>query len=961
MAMIRAVKANGGTVAKTMGDGIMALFGAPVADEEHALQACRAALRILTDKPDQFSVRIGINSGDVVVVEVGNELELDAIGDAVNLAARLEKQAEPNTALAGKATMQAARRWITFGEAGTYSAKGFGEAMTAYPVAGVRATEAVTTRHDREGFIGRRRELDVLEAALSEATEGRGQLVSIIGEGGIGKSSLVHELTLRARGRGFGLLRAHASRAARDAVDGAISQLVRQALRLDETSEDRLRSSIGRWLRACGPEAPDVAEAVAWLIGLDSPDDSSGSVDQSSARRAHATRVFAFLLQHRAREMPVLLVIEDLHWLDASSREILEAFLSQIARSPILLVTTSRPQGSSQLKNQIVDGRTLHLGPLAEADTDDLLVQLLGSDQSLGELKRLVKERTGNNPFFVHEVIDSLSEAGFLAGEVGRRRVEGSVQEIVLPASVNTVIGARIDRLARQSRDVLHSLVVLNQRATTEWVVGISGYNDADVRQALDVLVSTGFVVETVNLAAPEYQIAHSITQEVAYRRLLNKDRKLRHRRVFAFLREQMSKGLACDPRTLGVHAFEGSLFEEAAKYLLLAGRKAYQRSAYSESCDLLKRAVAAADSAAQPSAEGSASIDTRLALRDALFAMGRLDDVGEVLGQAEGIARRDDDDERLANVTTLQIHHYLSIGEQKQALEKADYALRIPLGMGDGHREARIKFYRLQVNASLGNYQSAIEDASFVLNAIAPDEPRHPSMMTLLCRMWALWCYSEVGRFEEGAQLLLESQEILAGADDVGHSPTSLAITALGCGLFWLRRGFADHDAVGTAIETLLPAFEMARGAKLAGWSSAIASPLGYAFVLADKPREALPLLEYATREATARRGVGNALRVVHLALAQNANGDIGAAQVTADAALDLAVRSSEKGHEAYARAAIAQIAFAAENAQTGQRHLTEAIEIAKGLSMLPLLDHCRRLMPAEPVATGSHKWTVQ
>jgi class 3 adenylate cyclase/tetratricopeptide (TPR) repeat protein len=541
-----------GTVNKFTGDGIMALFGAPIAHEDHARRACYAALylrdelaryaaELRRERGLNFSVRMGLNSGEVVVGTIGDELELDytAIGHTVGLAQRMESLAEPGQAYLTGHTARLVEGFFALLDLGAFELKGVREPLRVFRLEG---TGALRTRLDVAGargfsrFVGRGDELAALEAALAAALDGGGAVVGIVGEPGVGKSRLCHELAERCRARGIAVFEGHGVSYGKRIPLLPILQFFRGTIGVTEQdSEQATRERIaGRLLLLDDAFREDLPLAFDFL-GVPDPERPPPRMDPEARQR----QIFAIgrrAIRARARREPAVHLYEDLHWFDEVSEAYLENTIEAISGTRTLVLTTFRPGYHARWMEDSFY-RQVALAPLGEQAADELLRDLLGADLSLDGLAERIRERAGGNPFFIEEVVQALAENGALEGERGVYRLGREIDEISIPATVRAVLEARIDRLGDAEKAVLQTASVIGPEFS-ETVLRRVVDREEGLSAALAVLVDAELIYEQALYPDVEYAFKHPLTQEVAYASQLSDRRARTHAAVASALTE---------------------------------------------------------------------------------------------------------------------------------------------------------------------------------------------------------------------------------------------------------------------------------------------------------------------------------------------------------------------------------------------------------------------------------------
>ncbi len=539
------VRRFGGTVDKFTGDGIMALFGAPIAQEDHARRACHAAWHLtravgtyaqeLRSEGVDLHLRLGLNSGEVVVGRVGDDLQLDptALGHTVGLAQRMEALAQPGRVHLSENTARLVEGWFGLADLGPMVVKGAREPVRVFalegpaPSSGVRSDRAVGT----SALIGRERELAALEEALAAAAEGRAQVVGIVGEAGVGKSRLCEEFARSAAAGDVTVRRTAGVSHGRDIPLLPILALLRQYFSITEAdSPDQAREKIAGRLVHLDPALEEALPLIYDFLEVPDP----GRPVPKLAPEVRMRRIFETLRQvtRRGSEQEVLiLVAEDLHWFDPQSEAFLERLIESLPGSKTLVVANFRPEFSASWMRHSYY-RQLPLAPLGEKGVGELLGGLLGVDLSLAPLVAFVLERTGGNPFFVEEVVRALVEDGTLAGTPGSFRLTQPLHHVKVPPSVQAVLAARIDRLPAEHKGVLQTAGVIGRSFSQTVLAKVTGLAGEPLDDALRALCRAELLQEGDGHPGGEYRFWHPLTQEVAYGTLLGGRRVQLHAAV---------------------------------------------------------------------------------------------------------------------------------------------------------------------------------------------------------------------------------------------------------------------------------------------------------------------------------------------------------------------------------------------------------------------------------------------
>ncbi|MFQ5899736.1 MAG: AAA family ATPase, partial [Candidatus Methylomirabilia bacterium] len=586
--MLTAVHQYGGTVQELTGDGILALFGAPVALEDAPLRACRAALEIQAqmtrlgeevqgERGVKPQVRIGIHTGPVVVGTVGTDLRMEfkAVGDTVNLASRLESMAEPGTILISEATHRFVEDYVRSAFLGEREVKGKAEPQRVYRVETLKPGAVRFDASLRRGLtplVGRRRELEALERCYHEARGGAPRVVNVVGEAGIGKSRLVHELRQRLEGDRIVFLEGHCTAYGRTTSFLPFIEVVRTVFRLGEgEGQQEVERKVRRGLELLGLKAEARLPFLLNLLGLDPGREAFQGLDGEIVG-ARTREVLQELLRERCRLSPVVLVMEDLHWIDTASEELLLRAAQSTERIPLLILCAYRPHYRAPWTGR-ENVAELFLEPLSEDSSLHLVQHRLGTEALPEELTRVIVDKAEGNPLFAEELTRYLQESGSLLRTdqgVSFRSGRGGV---LVPGTLQDIIMARVDRLAEGPRTVLQVASVIGRRFPRELVHAVSGVN-GHMPQYLHDLEAQELIFRHEAEGREEYLFKHALVQDAIYESLLKPRRDGLHQRVAEAIEQSYPDRLGEWADVLAHHWSRTTSADKAVRYLALAGKK---------------------------------------------------------------------------------------------------------------------------------------------------------------------------------------------------------------------------------------------------------------------------------------------------------------------------------------------------------------------------------------------------
>ena len=588
--MMEAVHHYEGTVNQVMGDGIMALFGAPLAHEDHARRACYAALRmqetiarhaaeVARRDGRQPRVRIGLNSGEVVVRSIGSDLHMDysAVGESTHLAARMEQLAQPGSILLTAHTLRLAEGQVDATLVGPVPVKGFAEPVIVYELKAASAARSRLEAAAPRGltpFVGRQAEMAALSAALAAAAAGRGQIVAVVGEPGAGKSRIVWEAARSGSLAGWLVLEAHAIPYGRGSPYLPIVELLRAYFRLDGSAtlpRERVAAVLGP------EEAEHFMAPVLALLGQ--PVDERWwmelSPDQQRRRTLNAVK---HVLTRAAATRPVCVIVEDLHWADPETLAVLDSVVEGLAASRIALVVTYRPEHRHEWAS--TSGyRQIRVDTFSATAAAPMLRAVLGEAPELAPVAAIIAERTDGNPFFLEETVRHLAETGALTGEPGAYRLGRLPAIAQVPDTVHAVIASRIDRVPPEDKRVLQEAAAIGKEFSRGLLEAIGDLALDDLGPTLARLQAREFVYELRIFPEAEYAFRHALTHDVAYAGLVRDRRHALDARIVAALEADPRDSVGHADR-LAHHALRGELWDKAVAHCRKAGTMALARFA---------------------------------------------------------------------------------------------------------------------------------------------------------------------------------------------------------------------------------------------------------------------------------------------------------------------------------------------------------------------------------------------
>jgi len=963
--MMDAVHRFEGTVNQVLGDGIMALFGAPLAHEDHALRACYAALAMQTamrayteevrrTRGLELRIRVGLNSGEVVVRAIGNDLHMDysAVGETTHLAARMEQLAMPGTIRLSAPTLRLVEGLVQVTALGPVPVKGLEEPIEVFELVGAstirRRLQAVAAR-GLTPFVGRQQELEALHQALAQAQTGHGQVVALVGEAGVGKSRLVYECVHSHRTQGWQVLESASVSYGKATPYFPVIDLLKRYCHVDDGDDVRtIRAKVTGQVFTLDETLQDTLPAVLSLLDA-LPEDSPFLKLDPPQRRQRTLAALKRLLLRESQVQPLLLVFEDLHWIDAETQALLESLVERLPMARLLLLVNYRPEyqhgwGSKTYYTQ------LRLDPLPPVSADEFLQALLGEDSSLGPLKHLLIVRTAGNPFFLEESVRTLVETGVLVGEPGAYRLVQTLPTIQVPATVQAVLAARIDRLSPEEKRLLQTAAVIGTEVPLPLLQAIVELPEADLHRGLARLQAAEFLYETRLFPEREFTFKHALTHEVAYSGLLQERRRVLHGRIVAVLEALAAERLAEQVDRLAHHAVRSEVWDKAVTYCQQAGTRANDRAAFREAAAAFEQALLALAHLPENDTRVLA-IELRLALGGPLLQLGEMRRCLALLGEADALARALDDGARLGWVLAQMAFILVLTGDLDGALAASQQALTLAAALGDSALQTAASHRLGQVYFHLGDFVRAAELLRRNVEAADGGAGTPRTDVRIRSQAWLALTMSDLGAFAEGRR---HGEEALRLATREGRGVTpSIAHSHLG--QLYLAQGDLEH-----AIRLLEQSLALCRASGDQISVRATAASLGAAYALQGRLAEGRALLEEASSVALRTGMLGSHARwVTQLSEVCRLAGRGAEAWQHACQALDLARQLKARGQEAYALHQLGVVHAHADppDVAPAEAHYQQALALAEELGMRPLVAHCHRGLGTLYAMTGQRE----
>jgi class 3 adenylate cyclase/tetratricopeptide (TPR) repeat protein len=955
-----------GTVNEMTGDGIMALFGAPIALEDAPQRAIRSALSVhremvkFSDKMKQekegmpsLKMRVGIHTGPVVVGTLGNDLrvEFKAVGDTVNLASRVEGLAEPGTTFITEDTFKLTEGFFRFEALGEKVIKGKEEPVKVYRVIAPstrRTRFDVSAERGLTPFIGRERELELLLDGFERCKGGRGQSFSIVSEAGVGKSRLLYEFRKAVANENVTFLEGRCLSYTRGVSYHPVIDVLKQNFDIREGHGDpEIRERVTRGLKALGT---DEASTLPYLLELLSVKDSG--IDKiplsPEARKNRILGALKRIVLNGSEIRPLIMAYEDLHWIDRSSEESLKDLLDSISGARVFIIFTYRPEfvhtwGGRSYHSQ------LNLNRLSNRESLMMVSHLLGTEEFNKDLEQLVLEKTEGVPFFIEELISSLRDQRIIEKKDNKYHLAKDIREVIVPSTIQDLIMARMDSLPEGAKGLLQTGSVAGREFSHDLIKKLTELLEEELLSHLSVLKDSELLYERGIYPHSNYVFKHALTQDVAYDSLLQKRRREIHQKIGKVLEQVYADRLEELCEMLAYHFVQGEDWEPAYRYSLEAGLKAYSHSAYEQAQRYFEDALTALKKLPREKARIEQEIDLRFNMRSPLVALGRHEEWGEWIRGAESLAREIDDDSRLSNVFNFLSSLHWVHGQNRKAIELGEKALALAERTGDFSHQVATMLHLGVYFFNIGDYPKQIEihqevrkrligEAAFKQHGLA-------SVPGAFSRSMLVLGMAELGNFDEIEEIGHEALEI---AEQVQNAYTLVFVYNF-LAMAYLRLGKMEP-----ALPLLEKGYELCRLSEVQSMTSYTAGSLGYAYLLANETRRALTVLEEGTKADNLQASFWPTHSLAVLADAYRAEGEISLATETVSRSLKLADEREERGFEAWAMLVMAGIHTDAGRVEEAMQWYQRAFQQASNFSMRPLFAHCHKGLGQLHLKTG-------
>jgi predicted ATPase/class 3 adenylate cyclase len=946
--LMDAVHQHDGFVNQTLGDGVMALFGAPIASEDHAVQACRAALAMRTavhelnqNSGGDIAIRIGINSGQVVIHSIGSNLAMnyDAVGKTVHLAARMEEIAIPDKIMLTAATRELAGGFITAVPRGSIHIRGMQDPVEAFELTEVRKRTRWQVRSARglSMLVGRDAELRRLIESAGQAADGNGQALLVRGAAGLGKSRLVHDF-LRSLSDDWRVLETACTSQRINSSYHPVSTLIRDIFGIGPHDKpDTVARRAREIMNGLGPTMTQFVPAIFSLLDISTNDQEWRKLEPSE-RRNKIIEAIKALVFYQERLTPMVILIEDVHWIDVETRLVLQSVLSILGKARIFLIATQRPE-SEPVDRSLA---RFDLSPLDDDNSHRLLDWLLGKDDGLVPLKKTLLAQAQGNPLFLEELVQALKDQKVLDGQPGRYRVTTPVARIGIPQTISSVLAARIDLLDGRPKTLLQTSAVIGNDVSVPLLSGMVGVLPKDLVDELDTLERADFLRKNSASASSEYSFKHELTREVAYNTMLIGLRRSLHAKAVEIIESRFADRLDEHIDRLADHAFLAALWEKAVPYQLRSCRRALKRGAYHDAISIYERGLETLSHWPDSPAKIKAEIDFRLTVVIALEPLGRHRQIAQVSREARDLADVSGDPWRATAVYCQLAVALWRLGEHDSAMAAAEAARTF----AEQIHEPSLTFAAVHhigiVHHELGNFAEAVKthEQCFQYEKPELEEKRagwaaYPSVVL---RTFMADSLIEMGEFDRAEAIALEASR---RAETANHAYSRANINHV---LAKLRTAQGRYEE---ALSLLKQNWQTCLELQIVQMYPVFAARMGEAYLGAGDVASAIEIMSVPEQldVPLAEHAFGWRFLFVAQGRAFLAIGRHADAKTVAERALALAEERHEPPQQAYALKLLGDIATATNtpNPCDADDYYHRAFELAERCGMRPLMALCR------------------
>jgi class 3 adenylate cyclase/tetratricopeptide (TPR) repeat protein len=937
-----------GTINQFRGDGVMALFGAPIAHEDHAQRACHAALsiqkslepyseRLKREYGADFTMRIGLNSGPVVVGAIGDDLRMDytAQGDTANLAARMESSADPGSILISDNTYRLAREFFEFGAPSTFQVKGKQEPVEAYRL--IKPTE-VTTRIGASAakgltrFVGRTREIETLKEAFDKVKSGEGQVVGIVGEAGVGKSRILLEFrNLLPKGE-YTYFEGRCLHYGGSMPYLPILDVTRSFIGVKEGEQEHvIRQKLKERILGLDQNLANVIPPYQELLSLKVDDENFAKLEPKQ-KREKTFEAIRDLLLRGSQDRPVVLVVEDLHWIDKTTEEFLNYMIGWVPRTRILLLLLYRPEYTHQWGSKSYYSM-IGVGQLSTSTSAELVAAILEGGDVVPELRELILNRAAGNPLFMEELTHSLLQNGSIQKKDDRFVLTKDVSTNQVPDTIQGIIAARMDRLEESLKRIMQVAAVIGREFAFRILETITEMKE-ELKSGLVNLQGLEFIYEKSLFPDLEYIFRHALVQEVAYNSLLINRRKEIHEKIGKAIETLYPTRLEEFCEMLAYHYSKSGNLAKAYEYLKKSAEKAVRKDALFEGVRFYNEAMQVLSQLPPTEEHKREQIDLVLLVHVPWRRIGYSRDYLPMLQKAETLAEELGENKKRMQIRSTMGHYYISLGNPKSGWECLESCMEYPEIIHDVELMVPVG-HDLCISCLIsGDFQRVNHIAPTIMSLIERrgiqaeffGKPFNPYSYIL-----AAWGVANAGSgdFDQGEGLL---EKALSFALEMDHLSTT-AMVELTYGVALCIKG--DGEAAGSHLRNAIKFLEKSQTIVYLGqaWSW-----MGYAHCLMGDSATAVDFTEKGLRMHT-DTGLPFWRSICHFCCshAYFGLGDIGEGRKRAEVALQFSIEKNERQMQGLSRAWLGRVITKMDTKQieAAEQHILEGISLLEELGI--------------------------
>jgi len=929
----------GGMINRVDGDGMMVIFGAPVAYEDHAVRACYSALDMLKWVKEDFdrsgiAVRIGIHSGEVLMKPFYNDFSVDyeALGPTVYLAHRMEVLATPNTAVMTRETYHATNKLIAVRELGDIQVKGLDEPVAVFQIqARIKLNSDQDSKLGATPFIGRSHELKLIEQNLNATRDHCGRCVGVHAEPGVGKSRLfarfIHDLDRRQ----FQVLSTGCDSHNRNTAYLPFSNLMRCWLDVQE-SDSQLEIAQKLRDRVAGLSEPVARHLSAFHFLLDLPiHNQTWNNLEPVQKQQQARRALQALLVELSRQKPLVVVIEDLHWIDSESQQLLQQLIKNVHEYKIMLLVSYRPEYQPSWVNENVS--LLELKPFTDMESSDYLKGVLGKHDTLHSVREEINKRCEGNPLFIEEMIHHLMDSNLIRGEPGNYVSDLNSLPQSLPINIHAVISTRIDRRSKLAKNLLQAASTIGQRFSSGLLDYITDIPRDYAKHAISELLQSGLIAKlSDNVNSDEYQFKHALVHHVAYESIPRERKRLIHASLVNAIETLYKERLEEHVYRLADHAYQGQYWHKAVEYYLKACYHAIGRSSHHQAVLLLDRGLEALRHQPLNKDTLGQRIDFLAVGMNALIPLGEQDRLVRDLKEAEKLCDAVGEPKRTCTILCQLSNALWMVGRHQEAYQASSRAVELANEIEIVPLQIAANYNLAMVHHAMGDFDDCIRLEQGILKALSGDMEvsrlgwsGYPSVF---CRTFYGNSLIELGHLEEAAQVIQRGIDIAEGA----QHPYSKAMIYDTWGYYLLAMG--EYQQARSILDTALTICEEFA---IHTMIPAVSARLGEALIGSEELKLAEKVLEQSVQPGCFRKGGRYTWFYMFRAMAkfQLALGDLEKAHQYAQKAFNITQETGEQAHHGWSCLILAQVNNAMDQQREADRLIGMALDTAKNKKM--------------------------